>query len=99
MVLPGHMLRLRVDEFRILPQKLSVPAGRLEIFAHNAGVLTHDVVLEHNGSSTPLLKIDTMLPGADGGPVAIYLKPGKYMLVSTISNQADLGMIATLDVR
>jgi len=48
----------------------------------------------------PVIKaaIPTLLPGQTSLPVKVDLAPGHYLIVATISNQADLGMTATLIV-
>ncbi len=96
-VITHHELRLREDEFRILPHRTSVPPGRLKIVVSNDGVLAHNLVLERAGAI--IVSIPTILPGAIGGPVKVTLAPGTYTLASTLSNQSDLGMMSTLVVR
>jgi len=96
-VIPHHELRLREDEYRILPRSVSVPPGRLKIVVANDGVLAHNLVVERNGEI--LAAISTILPGAQGGPIKVTLAPGTYILASTISSQGNLGMMATLHVR
>jgi hypothetical protein len=101
--LTGHTLRLTLSEYRIVPQAASVPAGPLEIVAHNAGILTHNVTLQRGGldssERTTLTGIHTLLPGKSGAVRTSPLAPGRYLLVSTVGNQAALGMAATLIVR
>ena len=102
--LQTHDLQLRLDEYRIQPESVSVPPGRLRVTANNDGVLTHNVVLEYphrdsGGNEVVIRAIPTMLPGATGRPVTVLLAPGRYLLVSNIANQTDLGMSATLIVR
>jgi len=99
-----HELRLTEEDFRILPSQTSVPAGRLKIVVRNVGDLTHNLAIEAGGGDGRtgghvFATIPTIHPGDVGGPIKVSLPPGKYVLVSTISNQADLGMIATLVVR
>jgi plastocyanin len=100
----SHELRLRLEEFRFVPQSVSVPPGRLKIVAVNAGALTHNVVVElthRDSNGNPVIKaaIPTILPGQTSLPLKVDLPPGRYLVVSTLSNQADLGMTATLTVR
>lgn len=100
----GHELRLRLEEYRFVPGNVSVPAGRLKIVAYNAGLVTHNVVVElarrdSNGNAVIEAAIPTILPGHTGPPMKLDLAPGRYLLVSTIANQADLGMTGTLVVR
>ncbi len=96
-VLTHHELRLREQEFRILPRAVSVPSGRLKIVVANDGVLAHNLVVERGGGI--ITSIATILPGAQGGPIKVTLAPGTYELASTLSNQANLGMMSTLVVR
>jgi hypothetical protein len=99
----GHRVAVTLEEYRILPQRLSVPAGRLTIVAHNQGVLTHNVAVERGNLDSAerenLADIRTLLPGHSGSVVTEPLAPGRYLLVSTVGNQAVLGMSATLVVR
>ncbi|HWX44966.1 MAG TPA: hypothetical protein VNY52_06560 [Solirubrobacteraceae bacterium] len=99
----GHTLRLTLSEYRIVPQRASVPAGALEIVARNGGILTHNVVLQRGSldstDRSALAKIHSLLPGASGTVRTGPLAPGHYLLVSTVGNQAALGMAATLIVR
>ncbi len=96
-VLTHHELRLREDEYRILPRSTSVPPGRLKIVVANDGVLAHDLVVEHDGAI--VASIPTILPGASSIPIKVTLAPGRYTLASALSNQGNLGMMATLVVR
>ena len=104
MRLPSRRVALSLDEYRILPQSVSVPAGRIRITAVNRGILTHNVTIElqrrdSNGHPVILADTSTIMPGATGTVVTPALRPGRYALLSTVSNQADLGMTATLVVR
>ncbi len=99
----GHTLRLTLSEYRIVPQTASVPAGPLEIVAHNVGILTHNVALQQGSLDSSeritLTDIPTLLPGRSGSVRTGPLAPGRYLLASTVGNQAVLGMAATLIVR
>jgi hypothetical protein len=99
----GHTLALTLSEYRIVPQTASVPAGRLEIVACNRGILTHNVALQRgsldSSERSTLADIHTLLPGACGSKLTQPLAPGRYLLASTVGNQAVLGMAATLIVR
>ena len=99
-----HELRLRLEEFRFVPQNVSVPPGRLKIVAFNAGALTHDVVIEVGrrdafGNRPVVATIPTVLPGQSSVPIKVLLPPGQYLMLSNLSNQADLGMTGKLTVR
>jgi predicted small secreted protein len=99
----GHRLALTLEEYRILPRTVSVPAGPLRITACNRGVLTHNVALQRGSldsdERTTLTDIPTLLPGRCGSVLTQPLAAGRYLLASTVGNQAVLGMAATLVVR
>lgn len=96
-------LSLRLDEYRVLPARVSVPAGRVEVVARNVGRLTHNVAVvqferplgeeeERRYARTP-----TAQPG-ERVAVAVTLKPGKYRLACTIANHDNLGQYGELRV-
>jgi plastocyanin len=96
-------LSLRLDEYRVLPARVSVPAGRVEVVARNVGRLTHNVAVvqferplgekeERRYARTP-----TAQPG-ERVAVAVTLQPGKYRLACTIANHDNLGQYAELRV-
>lgn len=96
-------LSLSLDEYRILPRTVSVPAGALRIVVANHGILTHNLTLERenrdsNGQVVTVATTSTIMPGATV-TIAPTLRPGRYAMVSTVANQADLGMSGTLVVR
>lgn len=99
----GHRLALTLEEYRILPRTVSVPAGALRITACNRGILTHNVALQQgtldSNERTTLTDIPTLLPGRCGSVLTSALAAGRYLLTSTVGNQAVLGMAATLIVR
>jgi hypothetical protein len=101
--LTGHRLTLTLSEYRIQPQTASVPAGPVRIVACNRGILTHNVALQRgtldSEERTTLTGIPTLLPGKCGSVLSTPLAPGRYLLASTVGNQAVLGMVATLIVR
>ncbi|MEA2382026.1 MAG: hypothetical protein QOH72_1997 [Solirubrobacteraceae bacterium] len=99
----GRAVSLRLDEYRILPQRVTVPAGRVRIIARNTGRLTHNVAVvqfdrplgadeEKQYARTP-----TAHPG-DVVRTTVTLKPGKYRLVCTIANHDNLGQYGELKV-
>jgi len=99
----GHTVRLRLDEYRVLPQRVTVPAGRIEIVARNTGRLTHNVAVVQ--FDRPLGEDEekqyARTPPAHPGDVvraSVTLKPGKYRLVCTIANHDNLGQYGELKV-
>jgi plastocyanin len=99
----GRVVRLELDEYRIVPQSVSVPAGRITIIAVNHGILTHDVAVERGHPDLEgravLGATGIIMPGASGSVTVTVPRPGRYELRSTIANQADLGMYGALIVR
>jgi mRNA-degrading endonuclease RelE of RelBE toxin-antitoxin system len=99
-------LRLRVEEYRIVPENVRTRSGRIHLVVHNAGRLTHNVSVEtfsdspETDSPVELGRTSTAHPGETVSELKrITLKPGKYRLVCTIGNHDDLGQYATLVVR
>jgi uncharacterized cupredoxin-like copper-binding protein len=99
----GHTVSLRLDEYRVLPQRVTVPAGRVRIIARNVGRLTHNVAVVQ--FDRPLGEDEekqyARTPTAHPGEVvrtAVNLKPGKYRLVCTIANHDNLGQYGELKV-
>lgn len=98
------ILRITLDEYRIVPQNVSVKAGRLKFVVRNAGRLTHNLVLQVppkriRDRPVEVGRVGTMHPGEKGRPVKLDLQPGKYRLVCTIANHDDLGQFGTLEVK
>jgi plastocyanin len=99
----NRTLGLKLDEFRIVPQDVTAPAGRLRIIVRNRGVLTHNVTVEDIPSDPQaqpnvLGRTPTVHPG-QRAQAYVTLRPGRYQLVCTIANHANLGMTGTLVVR
>jgi hypothetical protein len=94
--LADGQLSLSLDEYRIVPRSVSVPAGALRITVANRGILTHNLTLKRGG--IVVATTSTLMPGAIA-TIAKTLRPGRYTMSSTVANQADLGMSGTLVVR
>jgi uncharacterized cupredoxin-like copper-binding protein len=98
------VLKIDLDEYRLRPENIEVPAGRIHLRATNSGRLTHNLAIEsidrEEGEEPTLYgRTDTLHPGQTGTERApIMLKPGKYRLVCTIGNHDDLGQYGELKV-
>jgi len=100
-------VKLTLDEYRIVPQSLSIKAGRMKFIVRNTGRLTHNLVIqvppknpdEKAEPVNPTSRTDTMQPGQTAEPIKVTLAPGEYRLVCTIANHDDLGQYGTLTVR
>ena len=97
------ILRITLDEYRIMPQNVEVKAGRMKLVVRNAGRLTHNLAIQvpngPGGKPTPVARVATMQPGQTAAPIKITLAPGEYRLACTIANHDDLGQFGTLKVR
>jgi plastocyanin len=98
-------LRLRLEEFRIVPEDVSVAPGRLRIVATNVGRLTHNVKVvkqdeeDREAPPTELGGTGTAQPGETATFTFENLEPGEYRIVCTITNHDDLGQYGELIVR
>src|SRR3712207_5225623 len=87
----GRTLRLRLDEYRILPQDVRVEAGRVSIVATNVGRLTHNVKVvkvneeDREAPPTEIGGTRTSQPG-ESDRATLELTPGRYRLACTIAN-------------
>jgi hypothetical protein len=98
------VLKVDLDEYRLRPENIEVPAGRIHLQATDTGRLTHNLAIEsvdRQIGEEPTLygRTDTLHPGQRGTERdPITLKPGKYRLVCTIGNHDDLGQYGELKV-
>ena len=99
------ILRVTLDEYRIVPQNAIVKPGRMKFAVRNSGRLTHNLAVqipEGPGGKpvdVPGGRTETMQPGQTGEPIKVTLEPGEYRLVCTIANHDDLGQYGVLKVR
>jgi plastocyanin len=96
------VVTLRLDEYRILPQRVRVPSGRFEIVATNRGVLTHNVAIVSPGRRPGQVEVQyahtaTAHPGQTVR-TEVHLRPGKYRMVCTLANHDNLGQYGELIV-
>src|SRR5829696_6010957 len=100
----GRTLRLRLDEYRIMPQDVRVDPGRLRIVATNVGRLTHNVKIvrqDEDDLEAPVAEIGgtrSTQPGESAAVTFENLEPGEYRLACTIANHDDLGQYGALVV-
>jgi uncharacterized cupredoxin-like copper-binding protein len=100
------ILRLTVDEYRIVPQNVVMRPGRIKIVVRNTGRLTHNLVIQRppkeidgKPQEVPGGRVKSMQPGEAAQPIKVTLKPGTYRLVCTIANHDDLGQYGKLVVK
>jgi len=100
----GRTLRVKLDEFRVLPQNSEVAPGRLRIVATNIGRVPHNlkvVRIDEEDREAPPIEIGgtgTAQPGETATFTFHALEPGEYRVVCTITNHDDLGQYGKLVV-
>ena len=99
------ILRLTLDEYRIVPQNIVVKPGRMKFDVRNTGKhATHNLAVQipkgPDGKPVELGRTETMQPGERAEPIKVTLMAGReYRLVCTIANHDDLGQYGTVKVR
>ena len=100
----NRTIGLKLDEYRILPKRVSAPAGQLRLIIRNIGVLTHNVAVEtipkvgSDDQPVQIVRTETVHPN-QRAEVSFTIQPGTYRLVCTIANHDDLGQTGTLYVK
>jgi hypothetical protein len=95
---------MTMREFTMTPQSVSVRQGNISVYVTNKGTQVHNLQIEtivpRSSDDKPklLLGVKAMQPGeTESGSVT--LSPGKYRWRSSISNDDDLGMYGSIEVR
>jgi FtsP/CotA-like multicopper oxidase with cupredoxin domain len=101
----GDTVRLRLEEYRMVPQQIRVDGPRVRIVATDAGILTHNVKLfsttktDSEGKPIQIGKgTATAHPGETVVTPVMTLPPGRYRLACSIANHDDLGLHGILIV-
>ena len=96
--------RLRLEEYRMVPQRIQVEGPRVTIVARDAGILTHNVKIfsttKTDAEGKPV-QIGPGTPTAHPGETVSRtetLAPGTYRLACSIANHDDLGLHGLLIV-
>ena len=96
--------RIRVDEYRLRPQKIRVRGPRVRLELTDAGILTHNLKVfsttdvDSEDMPVQLGGTNTAHPG-ETVTATVRLAPGTYRLACSIANHDDLRMNAVLQVR
>ena len=99
----GRTVTLRLDEYRVLPQRVTVPAGKVRLVGRNTGRLTHNLAVVQfdrplgENEERQYGRTRTAHPG-QRVETTVTLKPGKYRVVCTIANHDNLGQYGELKV-
>jgi len=101
----GDTVRLRLEEYRMVPQQIRIDGPRVRIVATDAGILTHNVKLfsttKTDSEGKPIQIGDgtpTAHPGETVTSTVLTLPPGRYRLACSIANHDDLGLHGNLIV-
>ena len=96
------ILRVTLDEYRIVPQDVVVKPGLMKFAVRNTGRLTHNLVVQipdgPGDKPIEIARVGTMQPGETAEPIKVELEAGEYRLVCTIANHDDLGQYGELEV-
>jgi len=96
-VAAGGKVRVLADEYSFDPSDLVLDGpGRLTISLDNRGALAHNLKVlqgDRDFGGTPTF------PGGREESGTVKLERGRYELVCTVGNHAELGMVGTLEVR
>lgn len=93
---PGETVRVVADEYSFDPANVVLPSGPFRVELRNDGVLAHNL---------RVFRGDRDIGGTDtfqGGrtrSAEVPVDPGRYELVCTVGNHAELGMRGELAVR
>ena len=99
----GRTVSYRLDEYRVLPQRVTVPAGRITLVGRNTGRLTHNLAMVQfdrplgEDEERQYARTRTAHPGQEVR-TTVTLDPGKYRVVCTIANHDNLGQYGELKV-
>jgi plastocyanin len=97
-------LRVRLDEYRVVPQNVRVHEGRLRIVATNVGRLTHNLKVvkqDEDDLEEQPVEIDgtrTAQPNESAAITFQHLAAGEYRMICSIANHDDLGQYGRLIV-
>ena len=90
-----HRVSVALTEYRLHPQSIQVPAGKLMIAVSNFGRLTHNLVVSRGGQS--VASTSPIAPG-QSAKLTVLVKRGTYVMASTILSDQALGEYGTHSV-
>ena len=93
---PTGEVALTQTDFRLSPQRVRVPPGRITFTVRNHARLPHNWQLRGRGGIRGRIK--TLLPG-ETGTLTIKLKRGTYRMYCAIGHHEQLGEYGTVSVR
>ncbi len=91
-------LRLTLSEYRIAPQAVVVPAGRVAIVVRNGGTTVHRLRLRSADGARTIATAPPLRPGQTARLV-VELPPGRYVDTCAIARHDTLGERGTIVAR
>ncbi len=91
----SRTIRVALTEYRVVPQSIRSTAGELTLLVENDGRLAHTLAVWSRGDilgQTPPLQ-----PGGSTS-LTLSLRPGSYLMTSTLFSDRTLGLYGTLTV-
>jgi len=91
----SRTIHVALSEYRVVPQSIRSRAGQLTLLVENDGRLAHTLAVSSRGNilgQTPPLQ-----PGATTYLI-LSLRPGSYLMTSTLFSDQALGLYGTLTV-
>jgi plastocyanin len=93
----GTVLEVSAKEYSFSPAAVVLDApGELRIRLRNDGSLAHNIKLRRDGDEQGGT---SSLPAGDTGTATVEVKPGRYELLCTVGDHAELGMTGELQVK
>jgi iron uptake system component EfeO len=94
----GAPLRLTLSEYRVEPQAVRVPAGRVEVVVRNAGTMVHRLQIRTEDRSRALATSPPIRPG-QWATMVVDLPPGEYVTTCPLDRHHTLGEHGALHAR
>ncbi|HMJ01881.1 MAG TPA: cupredoxin domain-containing protein [Conexibacter sp.] len=91
-------LRLTLSEYRVAPQAVRVPAGRVELVVRNAGTMVHRLQIRTQDRSRALATSPPLRPG-ETARLVLELPPGEYVDTCPLDRHDTLGEHGTIVAR
>jgi uncharacterized cupredoxin-like copper-binding protein len=83
-------LRLTLSEYRIAPQAVRVPAGRVTIVVRNGGTTVHRLEIRSEDRTRTLASSPPLRPG-ETAQLSVDLPPGTYVDTCAVERHDTLG--------
>ena len=91
-------LRLTLSEYRVEPQAVRVPAGRVTIVVRNSGTTVHRLEIRSNDRTRTLASSPPLRPG-ETTRLVVELPPGTYVDTCAVERHDTLGEHGTIVAR